>query len=697
MSNFDTGKIRNIAVVAHGKAGKTSLVEALLFDAGAIDRLGRVDDGTTTTDYEPEEINKKISISTALAFCQWKNHRLNLIDTPGFINLLEDAKAGMKAADGAVVIASASGGIKGETERLWKYADMFKIPRVVFVNKMDREPADFYAAVESLERTFHTDGIPLQVPIGLGEDFKGIVDLLSMKALIYKNGKAEESAIPADVADNANKCRKMLVEKIAEADDALLEKYLEGQELTMDEILNGLRAGVLKRKFVPVVCGSATKNIGVRELLDTVTSFLPSPLDMAELHPIKGKDPKDGSEAVRKPINGDPFSAYVFKTVADPYAGKLSLFRVYSGSLKADSTVYNNTSDTKERIGQIFYLQGKKQNPAQSVGPGEIAVVAKLKATNTGDTLTDEAHKIVFDKVKFEEPIISFAIEPKNKGEEEKVSTALHKILDEDPTIRFTRDEEAQEMLLSGMGQAHLEITLEKLKRKFGVEVLMKAPKIPYRETIRAHTKAQGKYKKQSGGKGQYGDCWIEVEPLPRGAGYEFVNNVVGGAIPRNYIPAVDKGIQEAMKTGIYAGYQMVDVKVTLFDGSYHDVDSSEMAFKIAGSMGIKKAVETAKPVVLEPIMKVDITTPEEYLGAVIGDLNGRRGKVQGMDQMEGGTTQKVAALVPMAEMLTYSNQLHALTSGRGNYHMEFSHYEELPSMLTQKLLDERKKKEEHK
>jgi elongation factor G len=693
MAKLDTGKIRNVAVIAHGSAGKTTLAEAMLFDAGAISRMGTVEEGNTTMDFEPEETEKKISISSAVAYLDWGDHRINLIDTPGFVNFLEDSKGSMRAADSAVVIASAVTGVKGETEKLWSYADDFDMPRVVFINKMDREAADFAAALQSIENSFRKEAIPLVVPIGSGEAFTGVVDLLKMKAYTFADGKPQEADIPGDVSGMAEEYRKKLIEKVAESDDVLLEKYLEGGELTVEEITNGIRKGSLQQSFIPVLCGAGSKNIGVQPLLDAIVLCLASPADMAEITPIKGTNPKDDSEAERKPEEGNPFSAYVFKSIADPFTGKLTMFRVYSGTLKADSTVLNTSSDAKERIGQIFHMMGKKQNPAQELGPGEIGVVAKLKETNTGDTLSDNANPIVFEKVKFAEPLISYAIAPKSKGDEEKVSTGLHKILDEDPALRFHRDEEAKEMILSGMGQQHLEVTLEKLKRKFGVEVLMKSPKIPYRETIKAGAKVQGRYKKQSGGRGQFGDCFIEIKPLPRGTGYEFVNKIVGGAIPRQYIPAVDKGVQEAMKQGIYAGYTMIDVQVTLYDGSYHSVDSSEMAFKIAGSMAIKKAVAEAKPIILEPIMKVDITIPDETLGAVIGDLNAKRGKVQGMDQQ--GNNQKVSALVPMAEMLTYANQLHSFTAGRGIYTMEFSHYEEVPAQVAQQLIAEKEKKEE--
>lgn len=688
MANFDVNNIRNVAVIAHGGAGKTSLTEAMLFVSGAVDRLGSVDNGTSTTDFEPEEIARKITISSAPAFCNWNNNRINIIDTPGFINFIEDTRGCLRAVDGAVIIVSAISGVKAETEKVWKYACEFEIPRIIFVNKMDKDNANFPMAISELEKSFETEAIPLQIPIGAGNTFSGIIDIVSMRALSFNNGKPAETEIPSELMPEAENYRKRLIEKIAESDDALLERYLEGGELTADEIIKGIKEGSLTRKFLPVTCGSATRNIGVSELINAITLCLPSPAEMARISPVRGRNPKDGKTVERKIDEKEPFSAFVFKTIADPYAGKLSLFRVYSGTLKADSSVLNSTNGTKERVGQVFYLIGKKHVSAQMIGPGEIGVVAKLKETSTGDTLCDEHHSIVFDKVRFAEPIISYAIAPKSKGDEDKVSSGLHRILEEDPTLRFHRDEETKEMLLSGMGQVHLEVTLDRLKRKFGVEVLMKAPKIPYRETIKKSIKTQGRYKKQSGGRGQYGDCWIEIEPLPRGSGFEFVDKVVGGAIPRQYIPAVEKGIIEAMHEGVIAGYPLVDMKVTLFDGSYHTVDSSEMAFKIAGSMAIKKAVQEARPALLEPIMKVEVTSPDESLGAVIGDLNSKRGKVQGVEPQAGGN-QKIMALVPMSEMLTYANQLQSITSGRGLYSMEFSHYEEVPAHLAQKIIAE--------
>ncbi|HET6513841.1 MAG TPA: elongation factor G [Thermodesulfovibrionales bacterium] len=696
MTHFDVNKVRNAAIIAHGGAGKTSLTEALLFASGAVDRLGSVDSGTSTTDFEPEEIARKITISSALAFCSWNTHRINLVDTPGFINFLEDTRGCLRGVDGAVIIVSAISGVKAETEKVWKYACEFEIPRMIFVNKMDKENANFSRAIAELEKSFETEAIPLQMPIGSGNTFSGIIDLVDMKAVIFTNGKPSSAEIPSELLPEAEGYRKRLIEKIAESDDALLERYLEGGELTREEIIRGIKEGSLTRRFIPVTCGSATRTIGAKELLDAIILCLPSPAEMSRISPIRGRSVKDGKEAERKPDEKEPFSAYVFKTIADPFAGKLSIFRVYSGHLKADSSVLNTTTGTKERVGQVFYLLGKKQVPAQSVGPGEIAVVAKLKETNTGDTLSDEYHPFAFEKVKFSEPIISYAIAPKSKGDEDKVSLGIHRILEEDPTLRFHRDEETKEMLLSGMGQVHLEVTLERLKRKFGVEVVMKTPKIPYRETIRTSAKAQGRYKKQSGGRGQYGDCWIEIEPLPRGTGYEFIDKIVGGVIPQQYRPAVEKGIVETMKEGIVAGYPVIDMRATLYDGSYHSVDSSEMAFKIAGSMALKKAFMDAKPVLLEPVMKIEVTVPDESLGAVIGDLNSKRGKVQGVEPQAGGN-QKINGLVPMSEMLTYANQLQSITSGRGLYSMEFSHYDEMPGHLAQKIIAEREAAKEEK
>ncbi len=694
MGRIEPDKVRTFSVVAHTGAGKTSLVEAMLYTAGVIDRMGSTEAGNTVMDYEPEEIDRKISITSAVGYCDWKGFRYNIIDTPGFLNFIEDTRGCLRASDGALLIVSAISGVKAETEKIWKYACEYELPRLVFVNKLDKENASFERALADIEKSFEVEPIPLNVPIGEGEAFAGVVDLVTMKAYSYSDGKAQERDLPDE--PSIQEYRKKLVEKIAEVDDALIEKYLEGEDLTEEELLKGIKEGSLTRRFLPVVCGVATANAGVELLMDAIGLCLPSPEEMARIRPLVGTNPKDQSEVRREPKPDEPFSGYVFKTISDPFAGKLTVIRVYSGTLKADSNVYNASTGTKERVGQVSYLLGKKQVPTQAATVGEIVVVAKLKNTNTGDTLCDESAPIVYEKVHFAEPIISYAIAPKSKGDEEKISAGLQKLLEEDPTLKFHRDEESNEMILSGMGQLHIEVALQRLKRKFGVEVDLQTPKVPYRETIKARAKAQGKYKKQTGGRGQYGDCWIEIEPLPRGTGFEFVDKIVGGAIPRQYIPAVEKGIKEALKGGILAGYPMVDLRVTLFDGSYHSVDSSEMAFKIAGSLAIKKAAMEAKPVLLEPVMKVEVITPEDALGAVIGDLNARRGRVQGMEPQAGGN-QKVMALVPMAEMLTYANQLHSLTSGRGIYTMEFSHYEEVPSHIAQKIIEQRQKDKEDK
>jgi elongation factor G len=692
--SIDVEKIRNVAVIAHGGAGKTSLVEAMLFDSKATDRMGNIGDGNTVTDFEAEEIERKISISSALAFCDWNGYRLNIIDTPGYINFIEDTKCSLSAVDGAIVIVSALSGVKAETGKIWQFADKYEVPRIVFVNKMDRENASFQNAVEGVENAYGTAAIPLNIPMGAASTLEGIIDIIKMKAVKFQGGRMSEMDIPDAFKADAEEYRKKLIEKVAESDDELLEKYLEGTDPTDEEINKGIRAGAVSGAFVPVVCGSAINNIGVQQLLDTVLFCLPSPAEKANKNAIKGKNPKTGEEVTRNPVADDPLSLRVFKTIADPFAGKLTLFRVFSGVLKSDSNIYNAGRDTKEKMGNMFYLLGKKQVPVKKAGPGEMAAVAKLKDAQTGDTLTDAGNPVLFDPVQFSDPMISYAIDPKSRGDEEKVSTGIQRLLEEDPTLKFHRDTETKEMIIGGMGQMHLEVTLQKLKRKFGVEVIMKSPKIPYRETIKASSSAQGKYKKQSGGRGQFGDCWIKIEPLPRGTGFEFVNQIVGGVIPRQYIPAVEKGIVEKMKEGLIAGYQVIDMKAALYDGSYHNVDSSEMAFKIAGSMALQKAAQNAKAVLLEPIVKVEVTTPEEFLGNVIGDLNSKRGKVQGVEALS-GRDQKIAALVPMAEMLTYANQLNSLTSGQGMYTMEASHYEEVPSHIAQKIIAQKQEAKE--
>lgn len=691
MKNSDLKDVRNIAILSHGAAGKTSLADAMLFAAGMTDLQPSVDSGTSVFMHEPEETSRKISITAAVGYADWKGVRINIIDTPGYINFLEETRGTLRAVDGAVVIVSAISGVKAETEKIYKFACDYEIPRVAFVSKLDKERADFFRAVGDMEKYFCKGALVLQLPIGTEDRFSGVVDLITMKALYFSkdgSGKVEAKDIPPEMKDDAAAYRKKLVEQIAETDDSLLEKYLDRGDLTAQELISGLKHGTLAGGLLPVLCGSPVRNMGVHQLMDAIVMCLPSPVERAGMVPIKGTDPKNNSEIQRRPLPEEPLSALVFKTIIDPFAGKLSLVRVFSGSLKPDSTIQNSTRQSREKIGSLFLLQGKKQISVQAIPAGHIGAAAKLKDTFTGDTLCSEQHPIIIPFAKFADPVISFAIEPKTRGDEEKVSSGIQKLLEEDPTLRFTYDEQTKEMILAGMGQVHLEVTLEKLKRKFGVDVNMKTPKVPYKETIRARARAQGKYKKQTGGHGQYGDAWLEVEPLERGAGFEFVDKIVGGVIPRQYIPAVEKGVVEAMQEGVLAGYPMVDIRVTLFDGSYHTVDSSELAFKIAASMGFKKAVAEARPVLLEPIMSVEVVAPDDALGSVIGDLNSRRGKVQGVVPQANGQTIK--ALVPMSEMLSYAPALNSLTSGRGMYTMEFHGYEDVPSHLAQKIINER-------
>jgi elongation factor G len=641
--------------------------------------------------HEPEEIARKITITSSFGFVDWKGVRINIIDTPGYINFLEEIKGTLRAADGAIVIVSALSGVKAETEKIYKFACDYEIPRIAFVSKLDKERADFFRAIGDMEKYFCKNALVLQLPIGIEDSFRGVIDLITMKALFFttdESGKTEEKDIPGTMQQDASLYRKKLVEQIAESEDSLLEKYLEKGDLSQEDLIAGLKHGTLVGGLLPVLCGSPVKNMGIQQLMDAVITCLPSPVERAGIVAIKGTDPKTGGEITRKPLPEEPLAALVVKTIIDPFAGKLSVVRVYSGTLKSDHAVSNSTRQVKEKIGTLFQLQGKKQVAVQSISAGQIGAIAKMKETSTGDTLCAEAQPILLEFAKFIDPVMSFAIEPRSRGDEDKVSIGIHKLLDEDTTLRFTVDDQTKEMILSGMGQVHLEVTLEKLKRKFGVDVKMKTPKVPYKETIRARASAQGKYKKQSGGHGQYGDAWIEIEPLPRGGGFEFVDKIVGGVIPRQYIPAVEKGVIEAMHEGTLAGYPMVDVRVTVFDGSYHTVDSSEMAFKVAASMGFKKAVEAARPVLLEPTMNVEVVAPDDTLGAVIGELNARRGKVLGVVPQANG--QAIKALVPMSEMLSYAPSLNSLTSGRGMYTMEFYGFEDVPSHLAQKIIAER-------
>ena len=683
--------LRNIALVAHSGAGKTLLAEAMLYDCGTINRMGRVEDGNTAMDFEPEELKRGSSISSGFHQCSWKKHTINLLDTPGDQNFFSDSRSCMQAADGVVVLVDAVDGVKVQTEQGWDFAKQFAQPCIIVINKLDRERADFNRVFKEAGELFSPKPIILQLPIGAETDFKGVVDLISGKAYVYNaEGKPTVAEIPADMQELVEKEKENLIENIAEADDELVERYLEGEELSEDDLRAALRKGTLARTFVPVVCAAATKNIGIDRVLELVVDALPSPLDRG---PKTGTDPDTGNEIERAPDESEPFSAFVVKTLADPYAGRLTIFRVVSGTIGADGSFYNSNKEARERFNQLFTITGKEQKPATGAGPGCIVAVAKLKATVTGDTLCDEAAKIKYQCVEPLPSVMSFAIESKSKGDEDKIFISLSKLLEEDPALKLERISETKEILLSGRGQIHIETAIEKLKRKFNVEAVLKAPKIPYRETIKKKVRVQGRHKKQTGGHGQFGDCWIQLEPMPRGKGFEFVNAIVGGAIPRTYIPAVEKGVIEAARKGVLAGYPCVDFKVTLDDGSFHAVDSSEMAFKIAGSLAFRKAVDQAQPVLLEPIMTVTVTTPDDYMGDIMGDLNGRRGRVLGMDNA--GKNQIIKAQVPMAEFLTYAPDLRSMTGGRGIYSMEFSHYDEVPTQIAEKIIEEVNKSKE--
>ncbi len=692
---YETQHIRNIAVVGHGDVGKTSLVSAILFSTGMVNRLGKVEEGNTVTDYDEEEIERKITIDSSLCYCEWRNHKLNIIDTPGYGVFIFDAKASLRVVDSGVVVVCGVSGVEVQTEKVWQFCNEFDIPRLLVVNKMDRDRASFSRTMKSINNRFGRQAVPLQMPLGEEKNFQGVIDLIKLKAYRYKGdskGKLVEEEIPAEYQKEAEKNREYLVEMVAEMNDELLEKFFEVGSLTDEECIQGLRAGILARKIFPVLCCSSTQNIGSIPLLEAVIGYLPSPADMGE---VKGKNPSDNSEITRQPSVKEPCSAFVFKTIADPYAGKISLFRVYSGCVKSDSTVFNASKGINERIGSISLLQGKTATPVTEVCAGELASVTKLKDTATNDTLTDRSASIVYPPLKFAMPSISFAVEPKSRADEDKMSSSLAKLTEEDPTLKIDRDPQTKELLVSGTGQLHVEVTMSRLKRRYGVEVTLKQPKVPYRETVTTTAKAQGKYKKQTGGRGQYGDCWIEIQPRERGEDFEFVDKIVGGAIPRNFIPAVEKGILDARQSGVVAGYPVVDFRVILYDGSFHSVDSSELAFKIAGSLAFKRAMEQAKPVLLEPIMNVEINAPKEHMGDLIGDLNTRRGKVQGVDPR--GDMQVIRAQVPMAEMLTYDSDLNSLTGGRGSYQMEFTHYDEVPHHLAEKVTETAKKAREEK
>ncbi|MCX6583290.1 MAG: elongation factor G [Candidatus Aminicenantes bacterium] len=680
MKSTESEKLRTVALVGHGQSGKTSLVSAILFNTGMVNRLGKVDQGNTVTDYEDEEIEKKISIQASMAYALKDKYKINLIDTPGFANFTWEARVGLRAAETVMMVINATEGVEVQTEKLFEAAADLKKPLVFVVNRMKKELADFDKSVNSIVETFGKKAVPVQFPIGKGGDFTGIVDLLAMKAYKYSDdekGSFEETDIPPDLDDLESK-REELIEKIAENDEALMEKYLEEGQLTPEELAAGLKIGIVKREIFPILVTDAYSNTGVRHLTDFIIDYTPSILDMGEIETI------DGSIGTGK---DSTFSAFVFKTISDPYTGKISIMKVFSGVFKADSSYYNINKGAAERIGGAFFLQGKEQNSTEDAMPGDIVAVAKLKETQTGDTLSLKGENFRFPELKFPIPSISFAIEPKARADEGKISTALQKIMEEDPTIKTQRDIQTKELVISGNGQLHVELVVNKLKKKYGVEVEMKPPKVPYKETIKGKADVEVKYKKQTGGRGQYAHILIKMEPLPRGGDFEFEETIFGGSIPRNFVPAVEKGIRECKDTGILAAYPVVDFKVNLYDGSYHDVDSSDMAFKIAASKAFKKAMREAKPILLEPIVKVEVVAPDEFMGDINGNLSGRRGRIQGMETK--GKSNVIKASVPMVEMLDFGPTLTSITGGRGDYFMEFSHYEEVPAHLMKKIIDD--------
>jgi elongation factor G len=691
MKIYDTAGIRNVAIVGHGGSGKTSLTSAMLFDAGAVNRLGKVEDGNTVTDFDADEIARQISLSTSLAHCEWNKTKLNLLDTPGYGNFIQEARLALRVADTMLVNICGVAGVEVQAEKVWQFADEFGPARMIVINRLDRDRSSFSRALESVTETFGREAVPVQLPVGEEGDFKGVVGLVRMRAYIYEDGEQgsfKEQDVPAEMKDEVEAAHSALVEMVAEGDDALMEKYFEQGELSAEELLSGLKQAILAGNLYPVFACAGAHNIAVQPLMNALVELGPAPDARGETSAVDG----DGNEITRKISSEEPASALIFKTIADPFAGRISLFRVMSGVFKPDSSYYNTRSESAERVGGLALLQGKESVPVDEIRAGDVGSVAKLKDSHTGDTLADKSAPISFKKVVFPEPVISFAIEPKSRGDEEKINQALQRLGEEDNMLRFRRD---GELILSGTGQLHIEVVVARLKEKFGVEVELHPPKVPYRETIKGTAEAHARHKKQTGGHGQFADCHVRFEPLESGADFQFGNEVFGGSIPRQFIPAVEKGIQQARLKGFLAGYPMVDFKATVFDGKHHAVDSSEMAFKIAGSMAFKEAMQKCRPTLLEPIMDVEITVPEESTGDVMGDLNSRRGRTQGMDTK--GNATSIKAQVPMAEMLSYEPALTSMTGGRGTFHMEFSHYEEVPAHQIQKIVAERKAEQEAK
>ncbi len=682
---FPLDKTRNIGIMAHIDAGKTTTTERILFYTGRVHKIGEVHDGAATMDWMVQEQERGITITSAATTCQWNEHRINIIDTPGHVDFTVEVERSLRVLDGAVAVFCAKGGVEPQSETVWRQADKYGVPRMAYVNKMDIIGADFYRVIDMMKSRLGANAVPIQLPIGFEDTYKGIIDLIEMKAIVYTDdlGKVSEAAeIPEDTREQAELYRLNLLDAVAESDDDLMMKYLEGEELTVEEIRDGVRKATIACKMTPVLCGSSYKNKGVQPLLDAVVDFMPAPTDIPA---IKGVNPDSGAEDERPAGDDKPFSALAFKIMADPYVGKLTFFRVYSGKLESGSYVFNSTKGRKERVGRILQMHANHREEIETVYTGDIAAAVGFKDTTTGDTLCDDKHPIILESMVFPEPVISVAVEPKTKADQDKMGVALVRLAEEDPTFRMHTDPETGQTIIEGMGELHLEIIVDRMLREFKVDCTVGKPQVAYRETIRKTVKAEGKFVRQSGGRGQYGHCWLELTPQEPGAGFEFENKIVGGVIPKEYINPIEAGVKEAMESGVLAGYPMVDVKVTVYDGSYHDVDSSEMAFKIAGSMGYKAGAAKADPTLLEPYMKVEVTVPEEYMGDVIGDLNSRRGRIEGMEARAGA--QVIRSFVPLAEMFGYATDLRSRTQGRGVYSMEFDHYEDVPKSISEAIV----------
>jgi len=687
---FPLEKTRNIGIMAHIDAGKTTTTERILFYTGKVHKMGEVHEGTATMDWMEQEQERGITITSAATTCEWRGHRINIIDTPGHVDFTVEVERSLRVLDGAIAVFCAKGGVEPQSETVWRQADKYRVPRIAYVNKMDIMGANFFNVIEMMKERLGANSVAIQVPIGKEDTFKGVVDLLTMKAIIYVDdlGKvSQETEIPDEVKDIAEEYRIKLLEAVAETDEEIMMKYLEGEEITVEELKAAIRKATINMQMTPVLCGSSYRNKGVQPLLDAVVDYLPSPVDIAA---VKGFSPETGEEIERRTSEDEPFCALAFKIMSDPYVGKLTFLRVYSGVLHAGSYVYNSTKNKKERVGRLLQMHANHREDIDAVYAGDICAAIGLSNTTTGDTLCDENHPIILESMEFPEPVIQVAIEPKTKADQEKMGIALQRLAEEDPTFKVSTNHETGQTLIAGMGELHLEIIVDRMKREFKVEVNVGKPQVAYKETIKKSVKVEGKYIRQSGGRGQYGHVWLELEPLERGGGYEFVNKIVGGVIPKEFIPSVDAGVQEAMQSGVLAGYPVVDVRVTLFDGSYHEVDSSDMAFRIAAAQAFREGMKKADPVLLEPIMKVEVVVPEEYMGDVMGDLNARRGRIEGMELR--GNAQVIRAYVPLAEMFGYATDLRSKTQGRGTYTMQFDHYEEVPKNIADKILEMKNK-----